>query len=147
MTVGQNEGLSISKRSIGAAAAHRAIEAGLAKAAEMGMAVTVAVVDESGVTTALARMDGASTSSVELAVDKAYTVVALGFGASTAELFEIVKNDEPLHAGMPARGRFVFFGGGSPIRDGEQVIGAVGVSGGHYSEDVQVAEAAVAALA
>jgi uncharacterized protein GlcG (DUF336 family) len=40
----------------------------------------------------------------------------------------------------------VIFGGGYPITVEEQVVGAIGVSGGHYSEDQQVAEAGLAEL-
>jgi uncharacterized protein GlcG (DUF336 family) len=38
------------------------------------------------------------------------------------------------------------FGGGYPLNVGGQVIGAIGVSGGHYEQDMKVAEAGVAAL-
>jgi uncharacterized protein GlcG (DUF336 family) len=40
----------------------------------------------------------------------------------------------------------VIFGGGFPITIGDVVVGAIGVSGGHYSQDVQVAEAGLAAV-
>jgi uncharacterized protein GlcG (DUF336 family) len=40
----------------------------------------------------------------------------------------------------------VLFGGGFPIIVGESVVGGIGVSGGHYSEDSDVAEAALRAL-
>jgi cob(I)alamin adenosyltransferase len=40
----------------------------------------------------------------------------------------------------------IFFGGGVPLKSGGTVIGAVGVSGGAVDEDVQVANAAAAAL-
>jgi uncharacterized protein GlcG (DUF336 family) len=42
--------------------------------------------------------------------------------------------------------RLVVFGGGYPITEGDQVIGGIGVSGGHYDQDMAVAEAALAAL-
>jgi uncharacterized protein GlcG (DUF336 family) len=42
--------------------------------------------------------------------------------------------------------RLVVFGGGYPIVVAEMVVGAIGVSGGHYSEDMQVAEAGLGAL-
>ena len=38
------------------------------------------------------------------------------------------------------------FGGGYPVMVDDELIGGIGVSGGHYSEDMQVAEAALAAL-
>lgn len=47
---------------------------------------------------------------------------------------------------MPHRPRLVVFGGGVPIKVGKEVVGAIGVSGGHYSQDERVAAAAVTAL-
>ena len=38
------------------------------------------------------------------------------------------------------------FGGGYPILENGQLIGAIGVSGGHYSEDMEVARAALDAI-
>jgi uncharacterized protein GlcG (DUF336 family) len=52
-------------------AARACVDAALAKAAEMRLAVTVTVVDEGGTPKALARMDGAPLVSVETARLKA----------------------------------------------------------------------------
>jgi uncharacterized protein GlcG (DUF336 family) len=38
------------------------------------------------------------------------------------------------------------FGGGYPIKIGNAVVGAIGVSGGHYSQDMDVAQAGLAAI-
>ena len=58
-----------------------------------------------------------------------------------------IKDDPPLADGAPTGiERLVIFGGGYPIMVDGQVVGAIGVSGGHYSEDQQVAEAGLAAL-
>ncbi len=43
------------------------------------------------------------------------------------------------------RGRIVIFAGGIPLQDGDQVVGAIGVSGGAVDQDQEVAEAGVAA--
>jgi uncharacterized protein GlcG (DUF336 family) len=52
-----------------------------------------------------------------------------------------------LALGAPAGiDRLVVFGGGYPIVVEDALVGAVGVSGGHYSEDMQVAEAGLGAL-
>jgi uncharacterized protein GlcG (DUF336 family) len=42
--------------------------------------------------------------------------------------------------------RLVIFGGGYPIIVDDQVVGGIGVSGGHYSHDMQVCEAALEVL-
>ena len=39
------------------------------------------------------------------------------------------------------------FGGGYPIKVGDAVVGAIGVSGGHYSQDMEVAQAGLTAVA
>jgi uncharacterized protein GlcG (DUF336 family) len=45
-------------------------------------------------------------------------------------------------------GRYVMFGGGLPVADGEgEIVGAVGVSGAAVSDDIACAEVARAALA
>jgi uncharacterized protein GlcG (DUF336 family) len=133
------------KASISTEAAHAAIAAAEAKSAEMGKAMVIAVVDDGGVLKAFSRMDGAALLSVQVAQDKAYT--AVGFGMPTHGWHDFIKDDPPLADGAPAGiERLVIFGGGYPIVIDGQVVGAIGVSGGHYSEDQQVAEAGLAAL-
>jgi uncharacterized protein GlcG (DUF336 family) len=133
------------KASISSEAARRLIEAAEAKAAELGKPFVTAVVDDGGVLKALSRMDGAPLLSVQVAQDKAYT--AVGFGLPTHGWHDFIKDDPPLAAGAPSGiDRLVVFGGGYPIVVADQLVGAIGVSGGHYSEDMKVAEAALAAL-
>jgi uncharacterized protein GlcG (DUF336 family) len=81
---------------------------------------------------------------VDIAKDKAYTAVA--FGLPTHEWFNFIKDDAPLLHGITKTPRLIVFGGGYPLKAGEHVIGGIGVSGGHYTHDMQVAEAAVAAV-
>lgn len=133
------------KRSITAEAAQAVISACVAKANDRGGAFVVVVVDESGVVKASVRMDGAPLLSVQVATDKAYT--AAGFGMATDAWFEFANGDEPLKLGA-ATGidRLVMFGGGYPLTEGDRVVGAVGVSGGHWSDDMEVAKAGVEAF-
>jgi uncharacterized protein GlcG (DUF336 family) len=121
------------------------IEAAEKKAAEMGHPFVIAIVDESGVLKAFSRMDGAALLSVQVAQDKAYT--AIGFGMSTDAWHEFVKDDPPLAMGA-ATGidRLIVFGGGYPITIGGAVVGGIGVSGGHYSQDMEVAQAGLSAV-
>lgn len=42
--------------------------------------------------------------------------------------------------------RLVIFGGGYPIKVGDRIVGAIAVSGGHYSHDMEVAQAALNAI-
>ena len=133
------------KQSVTWELAQRMLSAAEAKAGKMGHAFAVAVVDESGVLKAFGRMDGAPLLSVQIAQDKAYT--AAGFGMATDAWHEFIKNDPPLAAGA-ATGidRLIVFGGGYPIIVDGRVVGGVGVSGGHYTQDMEVAKAALTAL-
>jgi uncharacterized protein GlcG (DUF336 family) len=134
------------KGSIAAATAHKMIEAAARKADELGHPMVIAVVDESGVLKALLRMDGAPLLSVQVAQDKAYT--AAGFGLPTDQWHEFIKNDPPLAAGATSGiARLVVFGGGYPIKVGDRIVGGIGVSGGHYSQDMEVARAGLAVVA
>ncbi len=132
------------KASITAEAAQRMIAAAEVKAAEMGRPMVIAVVDGDGNLKAFSRMDGAPLLSVQIAQDKAYTAVS--FGMATHDWFEFVKNDAPLLHGIIKTDRLVVFGGGYPITNDVGIIGGIGVSGGHYTHDMEVAQAGLAAL-
>src|SRR5438477_5505946 len=119
------------------------IAAAEAKAAELDVPMVIAVSDESGVLKAFSRMDGAALLSVQIAQDKAYT--AAGFGMPSDGWHDFIKDDPPLATGaVGGIDRLVIFGGGYPIKQGDQVIGGLGVSGGHYSQDMEVAQAGLA---
>jgi uncharacterized protein GlcG (DUF336 family) len=133
------------KASISTEAAHQIIAAAEAKATEIGTPMVIAVVDDGGVLKAFSRMDGAALLSVQVAEDKAYT--AVGFGMPTHGWHDFIKDDAPLADGAPTGiDRLVIFGGGYPITIDGQLAGAIGVSGGHYSQDQEVAEAGLGGI-
>ena len=85
-------------------------------------------------------MDGAPLLSIQVAQDKAYT--AAGFRLPTDHVARIHQDDPPLAAGATSSiDRLVIFGGGYPIKVSDRVVGGIGVSGGHYSQDMEVARA------
>jgi uncharacterized protein GlcG (DUF336 family) len=136
---------TFTKPSVSTELAHKIVAAAEAKAKEMAHPFVIAVCDESGVLKAFSRMDGAALLSVQIAQDKAYT--AVGFGLSTDAWHEFIKNDPPLAAGaVGGIDRLVVFGGGYPIKVGGAIVGAIGVSGGHYKQDMEVAEAGLAVV-
>lgn len=136
---------TFTKQSITSDLAHRIVAAAEAKAAEMGHPFVIAVVDESGVLKAFSRMDGAALVAVQVAQDKAYT--AIGFGLATDGWYDFIKDDPPLAAGAaPGIDRLIIFGGGYPIVADGQIIGGIGVSGGHYTQDMDVAKAGLAVV-
>lgn len=135
---------TLTKKSIAAETAKALIAAGEVAAKELGVPMVISIVDESGILKAFSRMDGAALLSVEIATDKAYTAVS--FSIATHEWFEFVKDDPPLLHGIIKTPRLVVFGGGYPIKIDGEIVGGIGVSGGHYEQDMKVATAALAAL-
>jgi len=135
---------SFEKRSINVDTAQIAIAAGVAKARQLGFNMSIAIVDEGGALKSFVRMDGASDTSLRISQDKAYTSASLGL--PTHAFWDFVKNDPPLLHGIVNYPRLIVFGGGYPIKENGKVIGAIGVSGGHYSDDMEVARAALQAI-
>ncbi len=135
---------SFSKTSITLEAAQQAIAAAAAKAEEIGVPMAIAVVDPDGTLKAFSRMDGAALLAVRIAQQKAWT--AISFGLPTLGLWEFIKEDPPLLHSLPHQEDMILFGGGSPISVDGQMIGGIGVSGGHYSQDQECADAGLAAL-
>lgn len=135
---------SFEKRSITAETALVAIQGAVAKAKQLGHRMSISVCDEAGIVKASYRMDGASQSTLLIANDKAFT--SASHHMATHALWDFIKNDPPLQHGFPSYPRIVVFGGGYPIIEDGTTIGAVGVSGGHYSDDMEVARAALAAI-
>jgi uncharacterized protein GlcG (DUF336 family) len=135
---------SFEKRSINAETAQIAIAAAMAKAKQMGQRMSIAIADDAGVLTGFLRMDGASETTLRIAQDKAHTAATLG--RPTHALWDFVKNDPPLLHGLVNYPRVIVFGGGYPIIESGKVIGGIGISGGHYSDDMEVARAGLAAI-
>ena len=133
------------KHSLSLTAARAVAAAAEAKARDIGLTIATTVVDESGVLKHFSRMDGAPLVAVEVSRKKAVT--AVGFGLSTGEAWhDFVKDDPILSAGAASIPEFTMLGGGLPIMAGDAIVGAVGVSGGHYRQDEQCARAGLEAL-
>jgi uncharacterized protein GlcG (DUF336 family) len=94
--------------------------------------MNIAVVDEGNNLTAFARMDGAWLGSIDIAQSKAYT--ARSFDISK-DLAPLAQPNQPLF-GIDAsnQGQLIIFAGGIPLEDGDQVVGAIGVSGGSVEQ-------------
>lgn len=126
------------------AAADAILTAALAHAATINLPVSIAIVDTAGQLLRFTRQSGAILVSLSMAQDKAHTAVA--FGLPTHEWINLIKDDPQLLYGIPPYPRLVIIGGGYPIRFGETLLGGIGVSGGHYLQDMEVARAGLAAL-
>lgn len=123
----------------------RVIAGALAKAQEIGVPMCIAVSDESGNLIAFERMDGAKITSINLAIDKAYTAASIQ--KSTQALGEVNQPGMPAHGiASTLGGRMVAVGGGVPVFSGADVVGGVGVSSGSPAQDDEVAVAGATAF-
>ena len=118
------------------------IEASKVKARELGVPMVIAVVDAGGNLVSEQRMDEALLVSIDIARNKAYTSVAVKM--PTSDLAGVAQSGQSLFGIHNADGgRIVIFGGGIPLKDGDKIVGGIGVSGGSVEHDVQCAEAGV----
>ncbi len=125
--------------------ASRIVDVALAKGKEQGFApLTVAVLDAGGQIRVLKRGDGSSLLRPEIAVGKAFGVLALGFGgrdlARRAAKMPAFFNAASDLAG----GKLVPVPGGVLIRSAEgEIVGAVGVTGDLSENDELCAVAGI----
>jgi uncharacterized protein GlcG (DUF336 family) len=110
----------------------------------MGKPMCVAIVDDGGNLKAFLRMDGAPLLSIKIAELKARTCA--GFPMPTHELWNFIKDDPMLMSGLPPAPDVTVLGGGYPIVVDGDLVGGIGLSGAHYTEDMRAAEAALATL-
>lgn len=137
--------MTITMESLGLEDARGIIYAGEEKAKEIGQPMNLAVVDAGGNLVSHARMDGAWIGSVDISINKAFT--ARSFDITTKNLADNAQPGDQffgIHASNSER--VMIFAGGIPLMKGDNIIGAVGVSGGMGEQDQAVAEAAAAAL-
>lgn len=116
-----------------------------AEARKIGVDMDIAVVDAGGHLLGFHRMDQAKITSIQIAIDKAFT--SAGTRKPTRDYKPVGAPDGPafgIHASN--QGRFVIFGGGVPIVINGECIGAVGCSSGSPEQDEQVAQAGIEAL-
>jgi uncharacterized protein GlcG (DUF336 family) len=90
------------------------------------------------------RQVGSILASLSMSQDKAHT--AASFGLPTHEWMPLIQDDPQLLHGIPNYPRLVIIGGGFPIEIGGKLVGGLGVSGGRYGEDMDVAQSALAIL-
>ncbi len=124
--------------------AERILQAAKAKALEMGVKLSISVVDGRGDLKSMIRMDGAPWRTPYVSRGKARASAC--FGLPSGELTDRAMTPIMRAVMEVERGEFVPGQGALPIiRDGE-TIGAVGGSGGTAQEDEDAARAGIAAL-
>jgi uncharacterized protein GlcG (DUF336 family) len=126
--------------------AKQALEASEAKARELGIAVSTAIVDDHGTLLAMSKMDGSLVISPRFAQTKAFTSAVLM--SPTAGLAEYAKEGNPYYGICDIfGGEITPIAGGLPVKHGEKVIGGVGVGGSmNPADDATCAEEAVKVL-
>jgi uncharacterized protein GlcG (DUF336 family) len=122
------------------------IQAAQQKAQEIGQPMNVAVVDNGRQLKAFARMEDAWLGSIDISIDKAFTAASFP-DFQTKDLADVTQPGQPLYGLETTNGgRVVNFAGGIALMRGDDVAGAIGVSGGTVDQDQEVAEAGVAAF-
>ena len=125
--------------------ARQVIAAAEKKATALGQPMNIAVVCSGGHLLAFARMPGAWLGSVDISINKAFTSRA--FDIDTKSLSKFAQPGADFYGiHVSNHGRIMIFAGGIPLKRGNQVIGAIGVSGGSGKQDHAVAEAGAIAL-
>ncbi len=108
------------------------------EARKMGLKVVTAVANAHGNPVTVRCMDDAYIGSFDVAVNKAYTSVA--FKMTTEVLGQYSQPNGPLYGiQFTNQGRIVNFGGGVPLKIGDDIIGGFGVSGGSAEQDIHLA--------
>ena len=133
--------------SVTLAQASSIVDAALKKARDLKqMAQTVVVLDTGGHLVCAKREDGSGIIRFEVAVGKAYGALGMGWGSRTM-MERAAQNPNFLTAIAAASGgRLVPNPGGVLIRDaGNQIIGALGISGDTADNDEIIAVAGIEA--
>lgn len=144
MSMQDSIGLTRTRPVISAVGAKAVLLAAEAKAAELGVPVTIAVVDDRGDLKALLGMDGAPKGATQWAIDKAAT--AASFRTPTHILGQAVSDYPAAVASFMGQPNATSVPAGYPLVIGGDVVGGIGASGGSPEQDQVLAEAAISAL-
>jgi uncharacterized protein GlcG (DUF336 family) len=136
---------TISTSGISLQAATLMAEAAIESAKSQNLKIAVTILDESGNEKLYMRMDGAPLVAIDACRKKAMT--AIGFGIPTGEAwYNFIKDDPILLHGAQQLKNFILLGGGAPVMHDGCLVGAIGVSGGHYHQDEKCVAAALSAF-
>jgi len=124
------------------------MDTALARAAELSITVTVAIVDDGGHLLMLERMEGGRFHTVHSATTKAVTAASnkrptSSKGAQGQELDVLHALGLTLAAGPQ---NWTAMEGGYPVMVQNECIGGIGVAGGDWKQDEEIARAALTAV-
>ncbi len=128
------------------ATAERVVKGAIARAQEMGIKLSIAVVDDAGNLVHVSRMDGAPFLSPHIATGKAFTASA--WQVSSGEIEQRSQSGQAFFSSVAAmtQGRAIIRRGALPIVVNGQVVGAAGASGGTSEQDEEAVRAGIASL-
>ena len=132
--------VAAASKTITLARAERLCDAVLEEASRMGVRAVVCVSDSAGNPKIVKVADDAYIASYDVAVNKAFTVVALKM--PTITLKPLAQPGASLYGiQFTNGGKIVIFGGGDPlVGEKGKIIGGLGVSGGSEDQDTALSE-------
>ncbi len=122
----------VTPKNITLALAQTIANAAIAQCRSMGYKLSVTVVDREGLPIVMMRDDGAGLNTPEGSDRKAYT--ARAFNQPSAAFVKRLE-DRPDTVGSRQYTRVLALAGGLPIKVGDEIVGAVGVSGTPGKDD------------
>ena len=123
------------KPSIDFPLANALLTSALSRSLELGARVSIAIADHAGELIAFARMDGARSFTIDLAVEKARAAAKLAIPTSVLEA-----------SGRRSSNGNPWSAGGLPILHQGECAGGLGISGARPEIDNDIAETVLAAL-
>lgn len=136
--VGATGAVSAKGSDIGLETSLKFIDQAKKAATAMHVRIAVAIVDMGGNLVAFQKMDGTQLGSIELALRKAKTAVS--FVRPTSDLEHALNGGNYMIATLP---NALPAGGGYPIVINNEVVGALGLSGGEGETDARLAQLTV----
>ena len=131
-------------KTLSLAEANLMLDAAQKKAETLGVPQVLCVSDATGYPIALRRLDGGKVTSVQIAMNKAFT--AAGHRKPTHTYKNALPGEEAFGIFTQHDGRFTVFVGGFPVLIEGQVVGAIAASGGNGEQDTEVCKAGIDAL-
>jgi glc operon protein GlcG len=116
------------------------------RAAEIGVPMDIAVVDDGGHLLAFVRMDGAKLGSVEISIGKALSAALRRQPTGPVRTGDQVNLAISLGLSIASHGKQTPVRGGVPLMLDGVCIGAVGTSTGTEDQDLDVAQAGAKAI-
>ncbi|MEW9123329.1 MAG: cob(I)yrinic acid a,c-diamide adenosyltransferase [Thermotaleaceae bacterium] len=133
---------SQNQSSLNLSIAKKMTEGAETKAKEIGIPIVCSIVDAGGNLVLLHRMDNSLLASIDISINKAFTAAAIRI--PTHEVAPLTQPGAALYGiQWTNSNRIVNFGGGFPLKSGDQIIGGIGVSGGTVEEDMIIASHAL----